>query len=587
MVSLVKYLKSYWWAITLLIVCVVGQTYTTLALPDYTARIINEGIVGLDRDAIYRNGLQMLLISLIGGIFMVAVGFLASRIATGFVMHVRGDVFSTVERFSLQEFNHFSTASLITRCTNDLQQIQMVMIMLLRIALMAPIMAVWAIFKAYRLAPSMTWILAAAIAAIVVMIAVLFTLAMPRFKRLQKLVDRLNLVTREILTGLRVVRAFNKQEVEEGKFLVVNRELTGVNLFVNRLLAVLQPVLLLVLNLTSVAIVWVGASQVDRGNLEIGNMLAYMQYAMQAILAFLMISIIFIMVPRAAVSANRVVEVLNTPITIKDPENPVSGVTEGRGRVTFEDVSFAYPGAELPVLQDISFHANPGEFTAIIGSTGSGKSTLVNLLPRFYDVTSGRILIDGVDIRDMRLEDLYSKFGYVPQKTTLFSGTVASNLRYGAPDSTDGEMRQSASVAQADFIDKLEDQFDHSIAQGGANVSGGQKQRLSIARAIIRDPEIYVFDDSFSALDFGTESRLRAALREVTGESTIIVVAQRVSSIMQADRILVLDQGRIVCQGTHKELLQTCTVYQEIASSQLSAEELEASLPNAIDQERR
>ena len=586
MTGLVKYFRFYWWMLILLVACVIGQTYTTLALPDYTARIINEGIVGLDRDAIYRNGVQMLLISLIGGVFMITVGYFASRIATGFVMRVRADVFSKVERFSLQEFNHFSTASLITRCTNDLQQIQMVMVMLLRIALMAPIMAVWAIFKAYRLAPSMTWIMGAAIAAIVAMIAVLFFLAMPRFKRLQKLVDRLNLVTREILIGLRVVRAFNKEEVEEGKFLVVNRDLTDVNLFVNRLLAVLQPVLLLVLNLTSVAIVWVGASQVDRGNLEIGNMLAYMQYAMQAILAFLMISIIFIMVPRAAVSANRVVEVLNTSITITDPDNPVFSVSDGAGRVTFEEVSFTYPGAELPVLQDISFQANPGEFTAIIGSTGSGKSTLVNLLPRFYDVTSGRILIDGIDIRDMRLDDLYSKFGYVPQKTTLFSGTVASNLRYGAPDSTDVEMRRSASIAQADFIDKLEGKFEHPIAQGGSNVSGGQKQRLSIARAIVRDPDIYVFDDSFSALDFGTESRLRSALREVTGESTVIVVAQRVSSIMQADRILVLDQGHLVCQGTHHELLQTCTVYQEIASSQLSAEELEASLPNAIDQER-
>lgn len=586
MLGLAKYLKVYWWAIILLVACVIGQTYTTLALPDFTARIVNEGIVGLDRDAIYRNGIQMLLISLIGGTFMVGVGLLASRIATGFVMRVRGDVFSKVERFSLQEFNHFSTASLITRCTNDMQQIQMVMVILLRIALMAPIMAVWAIFKAYRLAPSMTWIIAAAIASIVIMIAVMFTLAMPRFKLLQKLVDRLNLVTREILTGLRVVRAFNKEQVEEEKFLLVNTELTDVNLFVNRLLAVLQPVLLLVLNLTSVAIVWVGATQIDRGNLEIGNMLAYMQYAMQAILAFLMISIIFIMVPRAAVSATRVVEVLNTPITIMDPENPASGVREGPGQVTFEGVSFQYPGAEVPALQNVSFQASPGEFTAIIGSTGSGKSTLVNLLPRFHDVTSGRILIDGIDVRDMKLEDLYSKFGYVPQKTTLFSGTVASNLRYGAPNNSDAEMRQSATIAQADFIDQLENQYDHPISQGGANLSGGQKQRVSIARAIARDPEIYIFDDSFSALDFGTESRLRAALRDVTGESTLIVVAQRVSSIMQADRILALDQGQIVCQGTHSELLQTCTVYQEIASSQLSADELGAELPNVIDQER-
>ncbi len=573
--------------IVLLLVFVFGQTYATLALPDYTARIIDKGIVGLDRNAIYSNGLRMLLISLLGGVFVVGVGFLASRIATGVVMNIRDDLFSKVERFSLQEFNEFSTASLITRCTNDMQQIQMVLVMLLRVALMAPIMGVWAIAKAYGIAPSMTWIMAAAVGAIIVVIGVLFALAMPRFKRLQKLVDRLNLVTREILTGLRVIRAFNKQEVEEQNFADVNTDLTNVNLFVNRLLAILQPTMLLVFNLTSVAIVWVGASQVNNGNLQIGNLLAYMQYAMQTILSFLLVSIIFILVPRAAVSANRVVEVLQIPLTITDPVTPATVSVERAGRLVFENVSFTYPGSDVHMLNDILFEANPGELTAIVGSTGSGKSTLVNLIPRFYDVTEGRILIDGVDIRELRLDDLYAKLGYVPQKSTLFSGTIASNIRYGAPDSSDAEMRQSAAVAQADFVDHLEGQFDHPIAQAGANLSGGQKQRVSIARAIAKDPEINIFDDSFSALDFKTESRLRAALRDVTRESTVIVVAQRVSTIMQADNILVLDQGRIVCQGTHEAMLRHCPVYQEIASSQLSADELgRGSLEPAIDQER-
>ena len=452
MTHLIRYFKPYVWALLLLVLCVFGQTYANLSLPDYTARIINEGIVGLDRDSIYRNGLLMLMFSLIGGAFMIAVGYLAARIATGFTMKLRDEVFSKVEQFSLREFNQFSTASLITRCTNDLQQIQTVLVMLLRMALMAPIMGIWAIYKAYNLAPSMTWIMAAAIGALIVVIAFLFIFVLPRLKLLQGLVDRLNLVTREILTGLRVIRAFNKEASEEQKFSEVNSDLTDVNLFVNRLLAIMQPSMLLILNVTSVAIVWVGASKIDTGALQIGDMLAFIQFAMQSIFAFLMISIVFIMAPRAAVSANRVVEVLETTVTITDPERPVASTKGGHGSLVFDDVTFAYPGAEVPVLQHISFTANSGETTAIIGSTGSGKSTLVNLIPRFYDVTSGRILIDGVDIRQIRLNDLYEKIGYVPQKTVLFSGTVASNLRYGAPDTTDAELHESAAVAQAAAI---------------------------------------------------------------------------------------------------------------------------------------
>jgi ATP-binding cassette subfamily B multidrug efflux pump len=414
-----------------------------------------------------------------------------------------------------------------------------------------------------------------AIGALVGVIAVLFGIALPRFKRLQMLIDQLNLVVRQILTGLRVIRAFNNQAYEEQKFTTINTELTNLNLFVNRLLALLQPAMMLILNLTSLAIVWVGASWIASGALQIGNMLAFMQYAMQAIFAFLMISILFIMVPRAAVSGDRVLEVLETPITIRDPEQPVRDAP--RGALVFDDVSFTYPGAEIPVLQHISFTANPGETTAIVGGTGSGKSSLVNLIPRLYDVTSGRILLGGVDIRDMRLDDLYARIGYVPQKAVLFSGTVASNLRYGSPERSDEEIRQDAEIAQAtSFVEQLEEGFAATIAQGGSNLSGGQKQRLSIARAIGRDPEIFIFDDSFSALDFGTEARLRAALREVTDQSIVLVVAQRVSTIMHADNILVLDNGRLVCQGKHARLMRDCPVYQEIARSQLSDTELAA-----------
>ena len=573
MLKLLRYLLPHWPSLLLLAVCVVIQTYTTLALPDYTARIIDEGIVGGNQQSIFHNGLLMLIISLIGGVFMIGAGYLASRIATAFTMTIREALFSKVEQFSLQEFNQFSTASLITRCTNDMQQIQTVMVMLLRLGLMAPIMGIWAIAKAYSLAPGMTWIMAIAIGSLVGVIAVLFGIALPRFKLLQALIDQLNLVVREILTGVRVIRAFNNQAYEEQKFTAINTELMNLNVFVNRLLALLHPAMLLILNLTSLAIVWVGASWIARGALQIGDMLAFMQYAMQAIFAFLMISILFIMVPRAAVSGDRVLEVLETPITIRDPEQPLSGAQ--RGALVFDDVSFTYPGAEIPVLQHISFTANPGETTAIVGGTGSGKSSLINLIPRLYDVTSGRITLGGVDIRDMRLDDLYARIGYVPQKAVLFSGTVASNLRYGSPERSDEEIRQNAGIAQAtSFVDELDAGFGSAIAQGGSNLSGGQKQRLSIARAIGRNPEIFIFDDSFSALDFGTESRLRAALREVTDQSIILVVAQRVSTIMHADNILVLDNGRIACQGTHAQLMRYCPVYQEIARSQLSESEL-------------
>ena len=574
MLRLVRYLKPYLLSLVILLALLYGQTTANLALPDYMARIVNRGIVGQDTDLVYRTGFRMLLVALGGGVCMIGVGFLASRIATGMTRTLRDDTFTKIEEFSLIEFNKFSTASLITRCTNDMQQIQMVLVVLLRLALMAPFMGIGAIIKAYNLAPSMTWIMAVAIGVLMIMIVAIFTAAMPRFGRLQKLVDRLNLVTRESLTGLRVIRAFNREEFEEDKFDRANRELTDANLVVNRLTALLQPMMMLILNFTSIAVVWVGAHRIDDGRLEIGDMLAFLQYAMQSIFAFLMISMIFIMVPRAAVSARRVMEVLDTEPTIRDPEQPVVAPDRG-GMVEFRDVTFTYPGAEEPVLHRISFTALPGETTAFVGPTGSGKSTLIGLIERFYDATEGQVLVDGVDVREMRQEDLRAKIGYVSQRAILFSGTIESNIRYGSDQATMDELEKAASTAQAtEFIEQSDGRFERPIAQGGANVSGGQKQRLAIARAIARQPEIYIFDDSFSALDFRTDAMLRAALSQETQNKTVLIVAQRISTIMHAEKIVVLDSGRIVGQGRHQELLNTCEVYREIAASQLSEAEL-------------
>jgi ATP-binding cassette subfamily B protein len=577
MLKLFKYLKPYTLQLIALIALVFGTVAATLQLPDYMAKIINDGIVKSDNSLIFHNGLLMLLVALGGAVCTVGVGYLASRIATGFSRDIRNKVFSRVESFSLVDFNKFSTASLITRSTNDVQQIQMVTVLLLRMVLQAPIMGIWAIFKAYHLAPSLSWIIALAVAILLGVIFVMFAVALPKFKILQKLVDRLNLVTRENLTGLRVIRAFNNEKLEQAKFEKANLDLTAVNLFVNRLMVVMQPVMMLILNLTSVLIVWAGAHLINSGNLEIGNMIAFIQYAMQVIMAFLMISIVFIMVPRASVSAGRVNEVIATEPIIKDPEKPTVANNLHRGIVEFKNVTFCYPGADTPVLENISFKANPGETTAFIGSTGSGKSTLINLIPRFYDVSSGEILLDGVDVRGYKLADLYAKIGYVPQKGVLFSGTVESNIKYGAPKAADSEVKKSAEISQAEeFINNLEGKFKAPIAQGGANISGGQKQRLAIARAIVRKPEIYIFDDSFSALDFKTDALLRRALKSATANKTVLIVAQRISTILSAEKIIVLDDGKIVGAGTHEQLLMGCDVYREIAYSQLSEEELKA-----------
>jgi ATP-binding cassette subfamily B protein len=574
MIKISKYLKPYISQLIALVVLVFISVETTLQLPDYMAKIINDGIVAKDNGVVIHTGMLMLLVALLGAAATVGIGYLSSRIGTGFSKNIREKVFAKVESFSLVEFNKFSTASLITRSTNDVQQIQMVLILILRMVLQAPIMGIGAIFKAYHTAPSMSWVIVLAVAIMMGIIITVFSIALPKFQLLQKLVDKLNLVTRQNLTGLRVIRAFNNEKIEEAKFEKANVELTNANLFVNRLMVIMQPIITLVFNFTALGIIWVGAHLIGSGNLQIGNMIAFMQYAMQVIMAFLMVSIVFIMIPRAAVSANRVMEVIETEPVIKDPKNPEKA-EKPIGLVEFKNVTFSYQKADVPVLCDINFTAKPGETTAFIGSTGSGKSTLINLIPRFYDVTDGQVLIDGVDVRNYNLDDLYAKIGYVPQKGVLFSGTVTSNIKYGAPDASISDVEKSVKTSQAEgFVKELENNYQHPIAQGGANVSGGQKQRLSIARAIVRKPEIYIFDDSFSALDFKTDAALRKALTDEVKEKTVLIVAQRISTILSADNIIVLDEGKIVGQGTHKELMKKCDVYKEIAYSQLSEEEL-------------
>ena len=575
MLKLFKHLKPYVWLIIPLVILTYLQVMANLQLPDYMAKIINDGIIGESMNAIYRNGGIMLLVTLGGGIAAVGVGFLATRVATSFARDIRRKVFEKVESFSIAEFNSLSTASLITRSTNDIQQIQMVTLMILRMVLMAPFMAIGALQNAIQNAPELSWIIAMAVGALFVIIVVLFTTALPKFKILQKMVDTLNLVTRENLTGLRVIRAFNKEKTEEKKFDEANTDLMRLNLFVNRLMIILQPFMMLLMNIALVAIVWFGAQLVSDNSIEIGNMMAFMQYATQVIMSFLMISIIFIMIPRASVSAKRVNEVLNTTATIRDPKNPTKPARNGHGRIEFRDVTFAYPDADSPVLSGINFTAEPGQTTAFIGSTGSGKTTLIGLIPRFYDVTAGQVLIDNVDVRDMRLRDLSGQIGYVPQKGVLFSGTVKSNVAYGNKRASTKEIDTAIKVAQAsDFVKKLEDGLQSNISQGGTNVSGGQKQRLSIARALAVKPKVYIFDDSFSALDFKTDAKLRKALQKETAGKTVLIVGQRISTIMNADKIIVMDEGKIVGQGTHDELMKHNVVYQEIAHSQLSDEEL-------------
>jgi len=576
MLKLFKYLKPYILHIIILIGLTYVQVMATLRLPDYMSDIVNTGIIGQDMDFIWNTGLKMLGVTAIGALCAVINGYLASRIGSGFSKTLRKDVFSKVESFSLAEFNQFSTASLITRSTNDIQQIQMVLIMALRIVLAAPIMGIGAVQKAYAIAPSMTWIMAVAVGVLTALIIFLFVFAVPKFELMQKLIDKLNLFTRQNLTGVRVIRAFNRQNYEAENFDEINKGVSKVHLFVNRVLGMMQPVMMLVFNMTTVLIVWVGAHLVEENSLFIGDMMAFMQYAMQVIMSFLMISIIFIIVPRASVSIKRISEVLNTKLSILDPDKPKKPKEKTKGLVEFKNVTFKYPDADVPVLYNINFSAKPGETTAIIGGTGSGKSTVVNLIPRFFDVTSGQLLIDGVNVKDMRQKELRRRIGYIPQKGVLFSGTIESNIKYGNPRASDEEMERAARISQSiEFISKLEEKYNYPIAQGGTNVSGGQKQRLSIARALLINPDIYIFDDSFSALDFKTAAKLYQDLRKETKNATVIIVAQRIGMTINADKVVVLDEGRVVGVGKHKELLKTCKVYKEIALSQLSQEELE------------
>lgn len=550
------------------------QAAVTFIREEYSA-------IGIDVDGkqimyIVVTGLKMLGLALIGVAITVVIGLFAARISAGMARDMRNDVFNKVVSFSNSEFDRYSTASLITRTTNDIQQVQMLMLMLVRMVFYAPIVGTGGIFKVLGTDSSMSWIIAVGVGAILTLVFVMFAFTMPKFKSMQKLVDRLNLVTREILTGLPVIRAFSTEKHEEKRFDEANRNLTKTNLFVNRVMSCMMPAMMFIMNGITVLIVWVGGNGINNGQIQVGDMMAFIQYTMQIVMAFLMISMVSVMLPRAAVSVNRINEVLDAVNAISDPEEPEEFSSEKTGFVEFRNVSFKYPNADEQVLENISFTAKPGEVTAFIGSTGSGKSTLVNLIPRMYDVTEGEILVDGTDIRKVSQKALRDKIGFVPQKGVLFSGTIRSNIAYGNPDISEEELRRAARIAQAEeFIESKPDKYETDISQGGSNVSGGQKQRLSIARAIAKNPEIYIFDDSFSALDYKTDIALRKALKEETGDSTVLIVAQRISTVLNADNILVLDEGKIVGMGTHCELLKNCEVYKQIALSQLSKEELE------------
>lgn len=528
----------------------------------------------LQSDYILKTGLLMLLVSLLSAACTVTVALLSARIAAGLSRNLRKSIFTKVESFSNTEFDKFSTASLITRTTNDITQIQMLMIIMVRMVFYAPIMGVGGVIRALGKSSSMSWIIALAVVVLLGLILTVFSIAMPKFKQIQKLIDRLNLVTRENLTGMMVIRAFNTQSFEEQRFDKANKDLTHTNLFVNRVMVFMMPAMMLIMNGVTLLIVWIGAHQIADSAMQVGDMMAFMQYAMQIIFSFLMLSMVFIMVPRASVSAQRIVEVLDTHPSILDPTEPKK-LEKVKGVIEFKDVSFKYPGAEEDALKNISFKAQPGQTTAFIGSTGSGKTTLVNLIPRFYDVTGGKVLLDGIDVREVTQHDLRDKIGYVPQKGSLFSGTIQSNLQYASEAATEKDIQKAAEIAQAmEFIDEKPEGFSSEISQGGTNVSGGQKQRLSIARALVKKPEIYIFDDSFSALDFKTDAALRKALKEQTADSTVLIVAQRISTIKNAEQIIVLEDGKVVGIGTHKELMENCETYQEIALSQLSKEEL-------------
>jgi ATP-binding cassette subfamily B protein len=572
-IKLFRFLKPFTLFVIGVIVLVFIQTLTDLYLPTLMSDIISKGVMNGDTDFIWRTGGEMLMFAGVGVVCAVIASFLSSKAAVGLGTIVRDKIFKKVESFSLSEFDKFGNATLITRTTNDINQVQMVLVIVMRMMVGAPLMAIGGIILAYQKDRELTWVLAVAVPILAAFITIVAKLALPLFKQTQVKIDKINLVLREKLTGIRVIRAFNRVERERERFEEANFDLTNNYIKVNKIMAFMMPAIMLIMNFTSLAVLWFGAIEVKNG-MEIGNLMAFTQYAMQIMFSMIMVAMMFVMVPRAQAAAIRINEVLDTVPGIIDTKE-AKECSLGKGYVEFKDVSFRYHGAEEYALNNISFSARPGEITAIIGSTGSGKSTLVNLIPRFYDIEGGNILVDGVDVREMTQECLRAKIGFVPQKAVLFNGTINDNIRVGKDDATEEEIKHAAEVAQAvHFIEEFEEGFSHHIAQGGTNVSGGQKQRLSIARALVRKPEIYIFDDSFSALDFKTDAALRSALKKEIADSTVIIVAQRVGTVMDADRIIVLDEGRISGIGKHKDLLDSCEVYREIVASQLSEEEI-------------
>lgn len=574
MFKLFKFLKPYSVLIAVIFVLVFLQSLSELYLPNLMSDIVNTGIINGDTTYILRIGGVMILVTAGGAACSVAASFLTAKTSMGFGRSLRNEIFSHVEKFSLYEFDQLGTPSLITRNTNDVTQLQTVIMIMMRMMITAPIMCIGGIIMALSQDVKLSRVIVAVIPLLAAVLIIIGSKGLPLFSAIQEKLDKINLVLMENLTGIRVTRAFNRIDHEKRRFDEANLDLTNTTIWVNRVMAALMPVMMLVMNLTMIGVIWFGANRVDHGDLMVGDLMAFLQYAMLILLSLLMASVMFIMIPRAQVSAFRINEVLATKPGIEDAAQ-VTKTESGEGRLEFRNVTFSYQGAEEPVLKNISFYANPGEITAIIGGTGSGKSTLVNLIPRFYDIERGSILIDGTDIRNMSQEDLRAKIGFVPQNAVLFSGTIADNIRYGKPDATDEEVFIAAETAQAtEFISGMKDGFASIIAQGGTNVSGGQKQRLSIARALVRKPEIYVFDDSFSALDFKTDALLRAALKPEIADATVLIVAQRVGTVMEAHRIIVLDKGRIVGIGNHRELLDKCEIYREIVSSQLSGEEI-------------
>ncbi|WP_026576397.1 ABC transporter ATP-binding protein [Bacillus sp. UNC438CL73TsuS30] len=574
MIKLRKFLKPFGLSVLAVLILVLLQSLSELYLPTLMSDIVDKGVVTGDTHYIWKIGGFMLLVAAGGMVCSVTASFFSAKVASGFGKSLRRKLFAHVGDFSLHEFDKIGTASLITRTTNDITQVQQVFVMILRMMVMAPMMCIGGLIMALSKDAKLTLVLAVSLPILIIAIVIIAKSGIPLFKAMQVKLDTLNRVLRENLTGIRVIRSFNKVAHEKKRFDTANLDLTNTAIKVNKIMAAMMPIMMMVLNLTSVAIVWFGGIRISNGHMEVGDMMAFIQYAMQIMFSFIMLSMMFVMVPRASVSAARINEVLETIADIKDPTE--AATTDGKkGLVEFENVSFSYPGAEMPAISDISFSMRPGEVTAIIGGTGSGKSTLINLIPRFYDVESGRVLVDGVDVRKMKQEELREKIGFVPQMAVLFTGSIAENIRFGNEHATDEEVQHAAKIAQAtEFITNMPDGYNSVIAQGGTNVSGGQKQRLSIARALVRKPEIYIFDDSFSALDFKTDAKLRAALKEETVESTVLIVAQRVSTIIDADQIIVLDNGEIAGIGKHRELLETNEVYREIVMSQLSEEEI-------------